>query len=726
MKKKFFAVLLAVLLAAGALPMTASAAASGDCSAAGDGSVTWKVENGTLTISGSGDMAHYLPGPSIHSEREPSTPWQDYHPKKVVFTSDVKLITREDGNWKTEGGQFWDNQEVESFEVEAGNKTLLAYDDCLYMKIPETGDYYLYAVPPAKKGRLTIMEGAIDRVQYSSYAFLTPCKQLTEIYFPSTWWTKHRPDFNSFGSSIGMVWLRTPSHISSYIVSENHPDSKSINGCIYTKDGKELVLAPHTPPNDEIRIAEGTETFEESFVGWFDIFMQDRHRKTEEPIKLYIPKSMTKFKVKLTSDAPPDWLQIYGYKGTEAERFAKEHNVQFFDLSAAASGDCSAAGDGSVTWKVENSTLTISGTGAMEDFVDMTPPWFEAEDNFARIKTVVIEEGVTNIGVQAFCSWNKHVPAINRVILPSTVHTVGVMAFTGCKELKAFDFSNIKEVGDHSFAGSGITNLVIPDGLQAAAYAFFSCPLSSVTLPENLNYIGKSTSLFIEAVTENTHVYYQGTKAQWDEYCKKNPHPCGFGLDNRPPFPIMHYKDSTSQPDKPTVGGFTDVYAGEYYAEPVKWAVENKITQGESSTTFAPNKTCTRGQIVTFLWRANGSPEPSSTANPFVDVKSGEYYYKAMLWAKEKGITSGTDATHFSPNAACNRAQAVTFLWRANNKPAGSGGSFGDVPSGEYYAEAVKWANGAGVTSGETSTTFAPDKSCTRGQIVTFLYRDKA
>lgn len=513
MKKKFFAVLLAVLLAAGALPMTASAAASGDCSAAGDGSVTWKVENGTLTISGSGDMAHY-----IDSEGEPFTPWQDYHPKKVVFTSDVKLITREDGNWKIEGGQFWDNQEVESFEVEAGNKTLLAYDDCLYMKIPETGDYYLYAVPPAKKGRLTIMEGAIDKVQYGSSGFLTPCKQLTEIYFPSTWWTKRRgteyrpEDFNSFGGAVGVNQLITPSHISSYIVSENHPNSKSINGCIYTKDGKELVLAPCTPPNDEIRIAEGTETFEKYFAVWFNIVLGDHHWKTEEPIKLYIPKSMTKFEVHLSSDTPPDWLQIYGYKGTEAERFAKEHNVQFFDL------------DG-----------------------ETTPP-----------------------------------------------------------------------------------------------------------------------------------------------------------------------------------ANFTDVESGAFYEDAVKWAVENKITQGETDTTFAPNKTCTRGQIVTFLWRANGSPEPSSTANPFVDVKSGEYYYKAMLWAKEKGITSGTDATHFSPNAACNRAQAVTFLWRANNKPAGSGSSFGDVPSGEYYAEAVKWANGAGVTSGETSTTFAPDKSCTRGQIVTFLYRDKA
>lgn len=182
----------------------------------------------------------------------------------------------------------------------------------------------------------------------------------------------------------------------------------------------------------------------------------------------------------------------------------------------------------------------------------------------------------------------------------------------------------------------------------------------------------------------------------------------------------------TKQAPRPTVGGFDDVFEGEYYAEPVKWAVENKITAGETDTTFAPGKTCTRGQIVTFLWRANGEPEPASAANPFTDVKAGDYYYKAMLWAKEKGITSGTDDTHFSPNAACSRAQAVTFLWRANGEPAGTGSTFGDVKDGEYYTEAVKWATGEGITSGDTSTTFAPNKNCTRGQIVTFLYRDKA
>lgn len=173
-----------------------------------------------------------------------------------------------------------------------------------------------------------------------------------------------------------------------------------------------------------------------------------------------------------------------------------------------------------------------------------------------------------------------------------------------------------------------------------------------------------------------------------------------------------------------TSGVFADVPSGSYCWDAVAWAVENHITNGTSNTTFSPNGPCDRGQIVTFLWRANGSPEPASAVNPFVDVKSGDYCYKAVLWASEQGITSGTDATHFSPRTPCNRAQAVTFLWRTNGRPAGSGG-FSDVADGQFYTEAVKWAVEKNITSGTSPTTFSPNQSCTRGQIVTFLYRDK-
>lgn len=169
---------------------------------------------------------------------------------------------------------------------------------------------------------------------------------------------------------------------------------------------------------------------------------------------------------------------------------------------------------------------------------------------------------------------------------------------------------------------------------------------------------------------------------------------------------------------------FTDVSADAYYHDAVLWAVENGITSGTSATTFSPNAVCTRAQAVTFLWRAAGSPEPGIAENPFTDVASDSYYYKAVLWAVEKGITSGTSATTFSPNVTCSRAQIVTFLWREQQSPSVStSGAFTDVNADAYYAKAVDWAVSEGITSGTSATTFSPNANCTRAQIVTFLWR---
>ena len=169
---------------------------------------------------------------------------------------------------------------------------------------------------------------------------------------------------------------------------------------------------------------------------------------------------------------------------------------------------------------------------------------------------------------------------------------------------------------------------------------------------------------------------------------------------------------------------FVDVPASAYYADAVSWAVANGITSGTTATTFSPNASCTRAQAVTFLWRAAGSPEPASTRNPFTDVKSDAYYYKAVLWAVEKGITVGTTDTTFSPNATCTRAQIVTFLWRDSGSEAvQTAVPFEDVKRGMYYYNAVTWAVKNGITSGTTATTFSPNNDCTRAQIVTFLYR---
>ena len=172
---------------------------------------------------------------------------------------------------------------------------------------------------------------------------------------------------------------------------------------------------------------------------------------------------------------------------------------------------------------------------------------------------------------------------------------------------------------------------------------------------------------------------------------------------------------------------FEDVKNDAYYYEPVLWAVrhEPQITKGTDTTHFSPNATCTRGQVVTFLWRAAGCPETAKTDNPFTDVKEGAYYYKAVLWAVEKGITKGTSATTFSPDKGCTRGQVVTFLHRSAGepKPDSTENPFTDLKSGEYYYDAVLWAVKHEITKGTDSTHFSPNSTCTRGQIVTFLYR---
>lgn len=172
---------------------------------------------------------------------------------------------------------------------------------------------------------------------------------------------------------------------------------------------------------------------------------------------------------------------------------------------------------------------------------------------------------------------------------------------------------------------------------------------------------------------------------------------------------------------------FTDVPESAYFYEPVLWAVENGVTSGTSATKFSPYEGCTRGQVVTFLWRAAGCPEPESSYNPFSDVPSNAYYHDAVLWAAEEGITTGTSRTRFEPNATVTRAQTVTFLWRwAGSPEPGSAGSFRDVPYRAYYADAVAWAVEYGITNGTAPGLFSPAQTCTRAQIVTFLYRDLA
>ena len=166
---------------------------------------------------------------------------------------------------------------------------------------------------------------------------------------------------------------------------------------------------------------------------------------------------------------------------------------------------------------------------------------------------------------------------------------------------------------------------------------------------------------------------------------------------------------------------FTDVPEDAYFRKPVEWALKNGITSGTTPTTFGPFDVTTRGQMITFLWIAKGSPEPTSTELPFKDVAEGAYYYKAVLWAYENGITAGVSADEFAPDQAVTRAQAVTFLYGVAGRPAAGSEPFEDVADTDWFAAPVAWAYNKGITSGTSATMFSPNAACQRAQIITFM-----
>ena len=233
---------------------------------------------------------------------------------------------------------------------------------------------------------------------------------------------------------------------------------------------------------------------------------------------------------------------------------------------------------------------------------------------------------------------------------------------------------------------------------------------SKVTAPQNPTREGYTFKGWDKAVPSVMPAENVSIKALWEKNAEPDPKP-----DPEP----------TPEPDPEPNMPFVDVKEDDWFYDSVLWALERDITEGTSTTTFSPARGCTRGQMVTFLWRAAGEPKANNPVNPFEDVKEGAYYYDAVLWAVEQGITNGTSETTFEPDSVCTRGQSVTFLWRYYGKPQSSDvdNHFADVKKGAYYYDAVLWAVEHGITNGVKSDLFAPNHMCTRAQSAAFLYR---
>jgi len=399
------------------------------------------------------------------------------------------------------------------------------------------------------------------------------------------------------------------------------------------------------------------------------------------------------------------------------------------------SGKC---GD-NITWTVyDDATLVFSGTGAIKD-----TNWWIINDYLSHIypiESVVVEEGITYLGEYMF---NQHLTteSIKSLTLPTTLQKIGENCFIGMTNLqKVFisdlikwnqiEFVNWSNPLDNGSAlylnGVPVEHLVIPESITSINdRAFKGCTsLKSVVLHKGITNIGEFA---FNSCPNLKKMIFLGDYPSFGNAV--------FTLSSPD---ILYPAENPTWPAEPSVSNspdvrwvpcppetlFTDVPSGSWFEPAVDWALSWGITKGMGNHSFGPDAPCTRGQVVTFLWRAVGSPEPSSKENPFTDVSEQDYFCKPVLWAVELGITNGISDTAFAPDQPCTRAQVATFLWRAAQKPVPSSDqhSFADIDK-DFYYDAVLWAVEQGITHGTSSTTFAPDATCSRAQIVTFLYR---
>ncbi|MCI8933527.1 MAG: leucine-rich repeat protein [Clostridiaceae bacterium] len=285
------------------------------------------------------------------------------------------------------------------------------------------------------------------------------------------------------------------------------------------------------------------------------------------------------------------------------------------------------------------------------------------------MKELNIPSGTTSIGEWAFSNNTM----LTKATIPGTVTAVGGAAFYDC---------------------TGLTEVnILPGVAEIGSFAFRGCSsLTRVSIPASVASIGEVGFGNAGSIKD---VYYSGSEAQWK---------------------AIQISTNNSVLSRATIHYnrlMADVKTDDWFAAPVVWALEGGITAGTGDGNFSPGATCAQAQIVTFLWRANGSPEPAGAAS------GSEYYAKAVQWAREQSLIDGT----FSANAPCTRAMAVTYLWKLAGSPSAKASGFADVPAGAEYAGAVAWAVEKGVTAGTSADAFSPDSTCTRGQIVTFLYR---
>ncbi len=375
-----------------------------------------------------------------------------------------------------------------------------------------------------------------------------------------------------------------------------------------------------------------------------------------------------------------------------------------FDAATVAKGTL----DNGLSWNYDaaKAALTISGNGPMQDFLlqsyanglqIVSRPWDRYVGEGAAY---IVGEGVTSVGENAFYN-----VLFDSIELASTVQTIGAGAFRSSRGTAIALPEGITVIPEQAFKDSWIMEVRIPASVERIEQGAFSgcARLAELHLPAGLKALGDGVC---DGCRSLRKVLFDGDEAAWKAV--------KLGANNQNIREVL----------KNGSGGFFDVPEGEWFYAPVTWAAERNITGGIGNGKFGSYEGCTRAQVVTFLWAASGRPEPVSTDNPFTDVAEDAWYLKPVLWAVENGITQGVSETEFAPDRTCTRAQIVTFLYAAAGKPeVGTDNPFTDVSESDWFLAPVLWAAEKDVTGGIAEGLFGPNDVCTRAQVVTFLYK---
>ena len=542
---------------------------------------------------------------------------------------------------------------------------------------PRLGDILVYTGGYNNYGHVAIYES--DYVSYhqnfngKQYVVRATCKYNA---LNNPYWGVIRPDFGGSAPVSAASW-EGPS--ATNITESNAYLSGKVNFS-QTMNTTQVGVRIYDSSNTRIALKDEYVNYNTTYVNiWYDV--------TGE-LGIYLKSGQSyKFQFYTISNGKEYWSPIISFATAHTHNYA----------SKVVQPTCTAQGYTMHTCSCGNSykdsyvnALGHSYSGGACTRCGQKDP------NYTQTSGVsyVLSDGVLTVSGSGECTnaWmNNYSPNnVTKIVIGSGITSIGRAAFQGCAYVKSVDIAN------------GVTKI--------CRGAFTQCwALESVIIPTSVNTI--EMAAFGTTISGSTmdDVYYCGSAAQWGRI--------SIGEHNDSLLKAsFHYNYDPNM-------NFTDVAPGSYCYDAVQWAVANGITNGTDATHFSPNAGCTRGQVVTFLWRAAGEPTVGGNVG-FVDVAPGSYCYEAVKWAVANGITKGTDATHFSPNATCTRGQVVTFMYRAEGEPAvGGSNGFVDVAAGSYCYNAVQWAVANGITKGTDATHFSPNATCTRGQVVTFLYR---